>query len=119
MPDQTVNVTFDPNASPQFTFSPTSVKMTASGKVVLLQSPATATWTFQNAVVKDDTLGEFTPTVGGNGQNIQIADAFRDTTKKPYSYDVEVSLNGVSYTSPDPEIVNDPGVGDPGGYGSE
>jgi hypothetical protein len=113
MPDQTVNVSFDPNANPQFSFDQSSVKMTAAGKVVLVQNPASATWTFTNAVVKDDTLNEFSSAVQGNGNSLQINDAFADTTKKKYSYDVTVSLNGQSYTSPDPEIVNDPGTIDP------
>jgi hypothetical protein len=109
MPDQTVNVSFDPNATPQFTFDSQSVKMTDAGKVILVQNPASAPWTFQNAVVKGDTLDEFSPAVQGNGNSLQISDAFRDQTKKSYSYDVTVELNGTSYTSPDPEIVNDPG----------
>ena len=109
MPDQTVQVTFDPNASPQFTFTPASVTMTGSGKVILQQSPASAPWTFDGAVVKDDTLDEFDATVHGNGQQVQIADSFKDRTETGYSYDVTVELNGQSYTSPDPQIVNDPG----------
>lgn len=109
MPDQTVQVTFDPNATPQFTFTPSSVTMTGSGKVILQQSPSSAKWTFDGAVVKDDTLEEFSSTVQGNGQSVQIADSFKDRTETPYSYDVTVELNGQTYTSPDPEIVNDPG----------
>ena len=109
MPDQTVEVTFDPNATPQFTFTPSSVTMTGSGKVILQQSPASAKWTFGGAVVKDDTLEEFSTTVQGNGQSVQIADSFKDRTETGYSYDVTVDLNGQTYTSPDPEIVNDPG----------
>jgi hypothetical protein len=106
-----VNVSFDPNATPQFTFDPPSVTMTNAGKVVLNQSPASATWTFQGALVKDDTLDEFSETVLGNGNSLQINDAFRDRSSTPYSYDVTVALNGTSYTSPDPVIVNDPGGG--------
>ena len=109
MPDQTVQVTFDPNATPQFTFTPSSVTMTGSGKVILQQSPANASWTFDGAVVKDDTLDEFDATVQGNGQQVQIDDSFKDRTEKGYSYDVTVALNGQTYTSPDPQIVNDPG----------
>jgi len=109
MPDQTVQVTFDPNATPQFTFTPPSVTMTSSGNVILTQSPASASWTFDKAVVKDDTLDEFKATVLGNGQTVQIADSFKDRSETPYSYDVTVELNGTTYTSPDPSIVNDPG----------
>jgi hypothetical protein len=109
MPDQTVQVTFDPTATPQFTFTPPSVTMTASGNVVLQQFPADASWTFDAAVVKDDTLDEFDATVVGNGQAVQINDKFKDRNEKQYSYDVTVALNGLTYTSPDPQIVNDPG----------
>jgi hypothetical protein len=109
MPDQTVQVTFDPNATPQFTFTPSSVTMTGSGKVILQQYPADASWTFDAAVVKDDTLDEFDAKVIGNGQTVQIDDKFKDRTETGYSYDVTVELNGQSYTSPDPQIVNDPG----------
>jgi hypothetical protein len=109
MPDQTVNVTFDPTANPQFTFDPPSVTMTGAGKVVLHQNPASAPWTFQSALVKGDSLGEFSPSVQGNGNSMQINDAFRDPIVTSYSYDVTVSLDGASYTSPDPQIVNNPG----------
>jgi hypothetical protein len=109
MPDQTVQVTFDPNATPQFTFTPSSVTMTGSGKVILEQSPANAAWTFDGAAVKDDTLDEFKARVVGNGQVVHIDDQFKDRQETGYSYDVTVALNGQTYTSPDPEIVNDPG----------
>ena len=47
----------------------------------------------------------------GNGSSLHIDDQFKDTTKTPYDYFVTVELNGTSYTSPDPVIVNDPGGG--------
>lgn len=109
-PDQTVRVTFDPAANPQFTFEPESVRMTAAGKIILLQHPASARWTFRDAEVKDDTLDEFHSTVQGNGTSIHVDDQFRDRTKTSYSYNVTVSLDGSTVTSPDPVIVNDPGV---------
>ena len=109
-PDQTVRVTFDPDATPQFTFDPDSVRMTAAGKVILLQHPASERWTFRDAAVKDDTLREFHPSVQGNGNALHIVDDFRDRTIKSYSYNVTVALNGNTFTSPDPKIVNDPGI---------
>jgi hypothetical protein len=109
-PDQTVRVTFDPDATPQFTFDPDSVRMTAAGKVILLQHPASARWTFRDAMVKDDTLHEFHPEVQGSGNALHIIDDFRDKTKKSYSYNVTVALDGNTVTSPDPVIVNDPGA---------
>jgi hypothetical protein len=108
--DQTVRVTFDPDATPQFTFDPDSVRMTAAGKVILQQHPASARWVFRGATVKDDTLHEFHPAVQGNGNALHIDDEFRDKTRKSYSYNVTVGLDGTTVTSPDPVIVNDPGV---------
>jgi hypothetical protein len=109
-PDQTVRVTFDPDATPQFTFDPDSVRMTAAGKVILQQHPGSAQWTFRDATVKDDTLGEFHSEVQGSGNALHIRDDFRDKTRKSYSYNVTVALDGDTVTSPDPKIVNDPGV---------
>ena len=111
MPDQTVNVTFDPTATPKFTFDPDSVTMTAAGKIICLQRPSSATWKFTGGDVKEDTLNEFSSTVQGNGQSLHINDELKDTAKTPYDYYVTVVLNGTSYTSPDPVIVNDPGGG--------
>ncbi|HTK46694.1 MAG TPA: hypothetical protein VL328_01790 [Gemmatimonadaceae bacterium] len=109
-PDQTVRVTFDPDADPQFTFDPESVRMTAAGKVILEQHPASPRWVFRDATVKDDTLHEFRPEVQGSGNALHIHDEFRDRTRKSYSYNVTVALGGTTVTSPDPVIVNDPGV---------
>ena len=108
--DQTVRVTFDPDATPQFTFDPESVRMTAAGKVVLAQHPASARWVFRGANVKDDTLHEFHSVVEGNGNAMHIDDEFRDRTRTSYSYNVTVALDGTTTTSPDPVIVNDPGA---------
>jgi hypothetical protein len=111
MPDQTVQVTFDPNANPQFTFSPSSVTMTAAGKVIL-QSPGSQSWLFVSpgATVKNDTLNQFSASVQGGGQSVQIDDAMRNPrgTRTVYNYNATVSLNGTTYTSPDPDIVNEP-----------
>jgi hypothetical protein len=108
--DQTVRVTFDPAASPQFTFDPDSARMTAAGKIILVQHPASPRWKFRGATVKDDVLNEFRPRVQGNGTSIHIDDEFRDRTRTSYSYNVTVALDGSTVTSPDPVIVNDPGV---------
>lgn len=106
MPDQTVTVSFDPNASPQFTFSPNSVTMTAAGKVVLNRAGG-QTWTFTSASVCNPPSGQFgTPNVNPAGTNVDISDLC--TLKGSWGYKVTVLLNGTSYTSPDPEIVNDP-----------
>lgn len=111
MPDQTVDVTFDPTADPQFTFTPDEVTMTAAGKVVFHRRPATATWLFTGGNVENDTQKEFSASVQGSGRSLQIDDQFKDTSKTLYKYTISVSLDGTGYTSPDPHIVNDPGGG--------
>ena len=111
MPDQTVRVTFDPNANPQFTFVPDESPMGAAGKIILNRTPGSANWKFTGGDVKEDPLDEFSSSVQGNGSSLHIDDQFKDTAETPYDYFVTVELNGTSYTSPDPVIVNDPGGG--------
>jgi hypothetical protein len=111
MPDQTVEVTYDPNAEPRFTFAPDTVTMTDAGKVVLLRRPADAPWVFTDGSVKDDKLRQFSASVHGGGRLLHIRDDCKDKTKTPYDYNVTVTLNGYAATSPDPVIVNDPGGG--------
>jgi hypothetical protein len=102
-------VSFDPTGNPQFTFDNESVTMKAAGKILLVQRPASQRWTFRDAEVKDDTLNQFSSTVVGSGNSLQINDEFRDRTRKAYSYNVTVELDGAVFQSPDPVIVNDPG----------
>jgi len=108
MADITVQVTFDQNAQPQFTFAPDPARMNAAGKVILNRNGST-TWTFTGAFVKNDTIGQFTVSVNPGGQVVQITDAFRQMGT--YGYRVTVTQNGRSFTSPDPEIVNEPSQG--------
>ena len=105
----TVGVSFDPNANPQFTFDNDRVTMREAGKILLIQRPASSRWKFRDADVKDDTLNQFSSTVLGNGNTLEIDDAFRDRTLTEYSYNVTVELDGRTFQSPDPVIVNDPG----------
>jgi hypothetical protein len=106
----TVGVSFDPDANPQFRFDNERVTMRAAGKILLVQRPASQRWKFQDADVKDDTLNQFSSTVLGNGNTLEIDDAFRDRTVMEYSYNVTVELDGNTFQSPDPVIVNDPGT---------
>jgi hypothetical protein len=110
VPDQTVMVTFNPNANPQFTFDPPpgDVRMTAAGKIILNRSPGSANWKFTGGDVKEDPLDEFEGSVHGNGSSLHIDDRFKDKDRTEYDYYVMVQLDGTSYTSPDPKIVNDP-----------
>ena len=109
MPDQTVNVSFDPAANPQFVFEPDEVTMTARGKVIFHRRGSSPTWTFTGGTVKDDPLKQFSASVQGQGRSLHIDDEFRDREKTAYEYTISVQLDGRSYTSPDPVIVNDPG----------
>lgn len=104
-----VTVTFNPTANPQFGFDKHSVTMKFAGRVILQKSPANAAWKFQGATIKDDMLHEFHPSVQTGGTTLHIFDECRDTTETSYWYNVTVALDGISYTSPDPVIVNDPG----------
>jgi uncharacterized protein DUF1888 len=109
VPDQTVNVSFNPTADPQFTFDPDSVTMSGAGKIILQRRPPTERWTFTGGDVKNDTLNEFSSSVQGNGRSLHIDDKFRDRTRTEYEYTITVELNGERFESPDPVIVNDPG----------
>ena len=111
MPDQTVKVSFDPNANPQFTFDPDRVRMTASGKVIFQRRGESATWTFTGGAVKEDPYKEFSSSVQGQGRVLQMDDKCEH--KMDHEYTITVELNGTSHTSPDPVIVNDPGGGGP------
>ena len=105
MPDQTVTVTFNPNANPQFSFDNDPVTMTAAGRIILNRAGG-STWTFTGATITNPG-GQFgTPTVNPAGTSIDISDLC--STAGSWCYTVTVSSNSVSYTSPDPEIVNDP-----------
>jgi len=111
MPDQTVEVSFDPNADPQFTFLPDTVTMTSAGKIVLSRRPQDAPWDFTGGTVKNDSSNQFSSSVQGNGSKLHIRDAFTDSAKTPHEYTVTVSFGGSTYESPDPVIVNEPGGG--------
>jgi hypothetical protein len=109
MPDQNVNVTYD---GTNWTFVPDSVTMTASGMVICHQAGSnTSSWTFTGGNVKSDPLSQFSSRVAGNGTLLRITDQLKDPKgpKVTYPYYVTISYNGVSVTSPDPNIVNDPG----------
>jgi hypothetical protein len=106
-----VHVTFDPQATPQFKFDKDKVEMKAAGKIKLQRAPNSNSkkWKFRGATVKDDRLNEFRTRLGGQGQFLDIMDDFLDEHITTYSYNITVELDGQTYTSPDPVIVNDPG----------
>jgi hypothetical protein len=112
-PNQSVEVTFDPNANPQFTFVPDVVTMTRAGKILLHRRPNDAPWRFKDAYVKDNASGQFTAELQ-NEQLLKIDDKWTDGRKTYHSYTVTVEFEWNSHTqefeSPDPVIVNDPGA---------
>lgn len=105
MPDQTVTVSFDPNRTPQFTFDNDPVTMTASGKIILNRKGGES-WTFTGATITNPGNQFGSPSVNPAGTSIDISDAC--SLRGSWCYTVSVRLNSNSYTSPDPEIVNDP-----------
>ena len=105
MPDQTVTVSFNPTANPQFGFDNPSVKLTSSGMIILNRAGGSS-WTFTGMTITDGGSQFGTPSVNPAGTSIQVTDAC--SMKGNYCYTVSVLSNGTAYTSPDPEIVNDP-----------
>ena len=114
MPDQSVEVTFDPNAEPQFTFVPETVTMTSAGKIVFHRRPQDAPWTFQSAWVEDRS-DQFEVRIP-NGGLLHLRDRFTDDRRTSHKYTVTVRFEFArhyrDYESPDPVIVNDPGSKD-------
>lgn len=112
MPDQTVQVTYNPSATPAWSFSTDPVTLTASGKIILTRAPH-SNWAFTGAAVSSGGSQFGTPNVNPAGTEITISDLC--TLKGSWCYTVSVLPSGAteSVTSPDPEIVNDPPTGDP------
>lgn len=111
MPDITIKVTFDPNATPQFVFDPPGQSvMTAAGKLIFVQKTVhpPATWSFVSANVQNDPLREFSSNPQGNGTSLQLNDTFQDSVRTSYCYTLTVTNGTMSWTSPDPVIVNQP-----------
>lgn len=99
-PDQTVNVSVEGS---DFSFDPDPVRMTASGNIILMKFPHTATWKLVDAHVKDGgTQFHVTPTPGG--QKVSIRDDH--TSLGTWDYNVTIEVDGSRTTSPDPQIVN-------------
>jgi len=104
MPDQTVTVTFNPAAEPPFTFSPDPVTMTSAGRIIINRAGG-STWTFVNATISNGGT-QFSSAPNNAGTSINVQDAY--TSMGRFCYVVTVQMGGTSYTSPDPEIVNEP-----------
>jgi hypothetical protein len=107
-PDQTVGVTFNAQNNMKFVFDNDPVHMTAAGKIIFNRL-GSAGWTFVGARVKNAPAGQFTPSVDPGGQVLKIDDLC--TARGTFPYTITVALGGQQYTSPDPEIVNEPPQG--------
>jgi hypothetical protein len=103
-----VNVTFDPAASPQFTFEPEEVPVHGPGIVIFHRRPANASWKFVVGIVKNDSAEQFSSAVRADGKNLHIHDEWREFGR--YDYRILVELGGQYHLSPDPVIVNEPGL---------
>jgi len=105
MPNVTCD--FDAGRTPQFIFDPSQpVHMNAAGVVVVNRKPGQS-WTFTGFNSQTNQLtAVVTPAA------VTITDAH--TTLGSNCYTVTVSSNNISYTSPDPVIVNDPPTPEPG-----
>lgn len=104
MADKTVTVTFTPGTPPTWSFDKNSVTMNASGNINFHQASGSSGWEFTNFAQGNSQFG--TPQISNNGKNMVVSNAF--TTMGNFCYTVSVSAGGAPYTSPDPEIVNQP-----------
>jgi hypothetical protein len=102
-----VQVTYNPNNTPAWSFSPDPVRVTASGNIVFTQAPG-SNWKFTGASVQSGGSQFGTPQVNGNGSEMTLNDVC--SAKGQWCYTVSVLPTGAtqSVTSPDPQIVNDP-----------
>jgi hypothetical protein len=96
-----ITCSFDPNANPQFTFAPsTPIHMNAAGVIVMNRAPSSS-WTFTGFTSNNPQL-----TAVVTPASVTMTDSYASTGR--ICYTVTVTQSGQSYTSPDPEIINDP-----------
>lgn len=102
--DKQVTVAFDPTTG-MFTFSPsTPVVFERAGRLIIQKDqPSNQSWDL-SGVIFDDNNGNQFPIESRSGQQIIIDDDF--TQIGTFSYEVQVTANNTTYTSPDPKIVN-------------
>lgn len=98
--DKDVVVTF--TAPDRWSFTPDTVTMDGPG-VVHLKRPDGASWQFVRAQIADPH-GQFHSALAGGGAQCNVRDDWK--VKGTYKYVVTVSDGGTTYTSPDPDIVN-------------
>ena len=103
--DKQVTVDFD-TSTQTFTFTPSGpVVFEKAGRLIIQKKPGSSqNWTLSN-VVFDNYTGTQFPIESKSGQQIIVDDDY--TTMGTFSYEVEVTANNTTYTSPDPKIVNE------------
>lgn len=106
-----VQVTYNANATPAFTFNPDSATVNASGNVVFTAAP-NSPWKFTGCNIKQGGSIFGPPSINPNGNQMTVSDSCpRANGIQRFQYTVTVLPNGQNQTpvtSPDPEIVNDP-----------
>jgi hypothetical protein len=110
MPGANVQVTYNPNATPAWTFNPDSATVNASGNIVFTSAP-NSSWKFTgfSATGGGSIFGP--PSINSNGNQMTVSDSCPAANgKQSFKYQVSVQPTGsqTSVWSPDPEIVNDP-----------
>jgi hypothetical protein len=93
MPDQTVKVTFTTPST--FTFDPQVATMTAAGKILFQQHPASPSWKFVS--INGLPKPPFTWSLTGNGTGITVNDDH--SSNGDYGYTVTVNDANGDHTS--------------------
>lgn len=110
MPGANVQVTYNPNQTPAWSFSPDSATVNASGNIVFTAAPNSA-WKFTGFSADNGGSIFGTPSINPAGNQMTVSDSCpRANGIQRFKYTVSVQPTGSSssVTSPDPEIVNDP-----------
>jgi len=101
MPDQNVDVSYDPNGNPVWTISDPEVEMTEAGKIIFHRKPANATWTFVriNGIPSDWSQG-------AQGANYQVDDPHDPLGS--WAYTITINYDGTEVTGPELLAKADP-----------
>lgn len=101
--DQTVRVSFTPPNT--WTFDPPVPRLTAAGKIILMQHPGSAPWKFVSAEVSGGGDQFHASPPNPSGSQLTIDDAC--TAAGLYPYTVTVVQDGRQYTNAGKRIATD------------
>lgn len=112
-----IKVGFTPTATPQFTFDPEHQHMQGTGTIVFTQDGTNPQWVFKSCNIDNNSGGQLVvQPLPPNGKTLNVQDKFLNVTaKQTFKYTITVTQGGTDYTSPDPDIINDPPSGGSGG----